>query len=287
MKKFISDFMDEVFTEFTSSIDGKCLCELKNNRYDNRSCPDYNVLNEQLFYLLRYFPAYLCEYKYLYSKIIRTKDLDSYNVLSIGCGSAIDYYGLYLATGKEIDSICYKGIDLVDWKYRKSLGNGSFSCINQNVSELDFSQNTTFNILFFPKSLSEIAESDFKIFLRSIEQGVFSSNIVYFVSSTMDSGFIHDQRKYELVRDAFIKNGFRCENYKTTQEIKDKRAFVYLDPEFEYPDPIKKYMLELNEKCPTYSSTGKNCDNTCKSQLARFPILKTTHMSYQINKLER
>ena len=59
----------------------------------------YEVITQ--LYILRYYPAYLCEYKYLYKKIISTKLLAKYNILSIGCGCCVDYHGAYLALGRD------------------------------------------------------------------------------------------------------------------------------------------------------------------------------------------
>lgn len=222
----------------------------------------------------------------MYKEIIRERLIAEYKILSIGCGSAIDYYGLYFANDRDISTIKYEGIDPVNWKYRKSLDNENFTCKQESIVNLKFSS-ADYNIIFFPKSLSEISEDDLNIFITNIEQGIFASEILYLVSSTMDKGFIYDQQKYERIKDALVANGFTCHNYQKTQEITDKPSFAHFDPDFFYPDEVKDFIIELNKKCPTYSAEGKNCDSSCKEQLTRYPILKTTHVSFQINKFER
>ena len=69
--------------------------------------------------------------------------------------------------------------------------------------------------------------------------------------------------------------------------IKVTTAYVKVDPGFKYPDEIIDYLVELNERCPIYTTKGENCETTCKEQLSRKPILNSTYFSYQINRLEK
>lgn len=287
MRTLISTFMKKVFDDFCTEIDGKCLCELKQSRYDGRKIPDYSLLMEQQYYLLRYFPAYLCEYKYIYRKIISDDKIEVFSVLAIGCGSGIDYLGLYLALNKNTESITYRGYDLIDWNYQDNLGNANYTTSVQNISHIEFENPCDVNIIIFPKSLSEINQADFDHFISNLTRVSFSSPYIYLVSSTMDSGFKHDERRYDTILNTLKDNGYNCIDYSPTLVIRDKPAYVKVDNEFKYPDDIISYLGELHEKCPTYGERGQNCESTCEDQLSRKPILTSKYFSYQINRLEK
>ena len=101
MRELISTKIYNVYSDFSRDIRNQCLCELKKLRYDKTFKPDYSNKLVQQFYILRYFPAYLCEYKYIYTKILESNLLDTLNILSIGCGCCVDYSAAFLAANKN------------------------------------------------------------------------------------------------------------------------------------------------------------------------------------------
>jgi hypothetical protein len=66
--------------------------------YEGGCLPDYAEPFVRQYYSLRYFPAYLFEYYCMYCRILKKDLVDTpLNVLSIGAGHGVDYYGLHFA----------------------------------------------------------------------------------------------------------------------------------------------------------------------------------------------
>ena len=84
---FAMEKLKEIFFDFLDNLEEKeYLCELKNFGFKGEVLPDYQNQFIQQYYLLKYFPAYLTEYYFLYNEIIKKNFLkDNYNILSIGC----------------------------------------------------------------------------------------------------------------------------------------------------------------------------------------------------------
>jgi hypothetical protein len=287
MKVMIDTKMHKIYKDFSKEISDLCLCELKTIRFDNKSKPDYSQKIVQQLYLLRYFPAYLCEYKYLYEKVIFTNKIDHFNILSVGCGCCIDYYSAFLALGSKVDCLTYWGIDAIDWAYRDSLDNSNFHFVLNNICNARFSDKPKFNLIFFPKSLSEITDDDFNLFLKKIAKPHFISNRIFLISSIMNKGYTYDSTRYNEVADVLRAKSFICSNFKSAQEIKIKGGLKRLDSDFDYPDDIKLAIITLNEHCKGYKENGKNCKDDCITQLNRWPILTSTYLSFQLNLFER
>lgn len=288
MRIMISEKTNEIHTDFQSEINNEFLCDLKNIRYDQACGPDYSQRKVQQLYLLRYFPAYLCEYKYLYQKVIEANVISSnFNILSIGCGCCVDYYGAYLALGRSITNLQYCGIDPIDWLYKDNLSNDNFCFVQGNISDITFSQDFYYNILFFPKSLSEIPQSDFNTFLSNLKLLTFRSKYIFLISSIMDKGYMHDTTRYDNIADLLRSKGFRCDNFQGAKEITNKGGLNQLDSGFDYPNDVKSFLTNLNEKCSHFQQHKSNCENECKVQLNKWPILTAKYISFQINLFER
>lgn len=283
----IAERTREIHTNFLYEINDECLCDLKNIRYDQPCGPDYSQNKVQQLYLLRYFPAYLCEYKHLYQKIIQTYTIDNFNILSIGCGCCVDYYAAYLALGRSITNLQYCGIDPIDWLYKDSLYNDRFCFVQGNIASITFPEDFYYNIIFFPKSLSEIPQSEFDTFLSNLNQLTFRSDKIFLISSIMDKGFIHDTTRYDTISDLLRSKGFHCEDFQGAKEITNKRGLNQLDSGFDYPNDVKSFLMTLNEKCLHYQQYGSNCENACKDQLNKWPILTAKYISFQFNLFER
>lgn len=281
MKKFIKWYLGSIFYDFELDIKKNTLCHLKDLHFQGQT-PNYNIKTIQQLYLLRYFPAYLCEYKYLYNKVINDKKLESYNVLSIGCGSYTDYYALYLALLENHQNITYTGIDTIDWNYKNSLGNSKINFIQSNLKDVVLNKNTEYNIIFFPKSISEIPHKELEAFMGKLNSTNIVSNNMYVISSAMDKGFSYDQDKYTNILEALKRSGFSCKNYQPTKEV-EKSSFFSFDRDFIHPQEIIDFLTELDNNC----TERKACVQNCTSQLNKTPILNTTYISYQINLLER
>lgn len=69
------------------------LCELSINFFNENELPDYAKKHVQESYLLKYSLAYSFEFYIMYNQVIDSlKDKQYINVLSLGCGSCIDYW---------------------------------------------------------------------------------------------------------------------------------------------------------------------------------------------------
>jgi len=290
MKIFIEDFMCTVYNDFQKNVDNEVLCDLKGLSFKGGNLPDYTQEINQQLYLLRYFPAYLTEYKYLYKKIVRDTCLESINVLSVGCGSFIDFYGLLFAIESYADSssdipIKYIGIDVIDWKYKNNLNNQNVNFVCDSIENFKFNNPDDTNVLIFPKSLSELSDDVLDSFVSIISDTKFSSKRIYLISSIMNIMFTVDEAKYKKIINAFQNIGYTYENYERPQELV-KGALLHFDHDFYYPDDIKEYLNTLSRKCINYIENNKNCKSDCED-LDRSPILRTDNISFQVNLLER
>lgn len=85
----ITDYLELIYTDFKNEIDtGRYLCELKGLTFESDRLPDYNNIQIQRLYLLRYAFAYGFEYSHIYTKALaRLDNPDNVAVASIGCGN--------------------------------------------------------------------------------------------------------------------------------------------------------------------------------------------------------
>jgi len=290
MKTFIEDFMRTVFNDFQKNVNKEVLCDLKELSFKSGHLPDYTKEINQQLYLLRYFPAYLTEYKYLYKKIVKDTHLESINVLSIGCGSFIDFYGLIFAiksfsvSSSDIP-VKYTGIDVINWKYQDNFNNQDVSFLCDSIENFKFKKPDDTNVIIFPKSLSELSDDVLDSFVSNILGTKFSSKRIYLISSIMNKMFTADEAKCKKVINAFQDIGYLCENYEPPQEIIKKEAMLLFDHDFFYPDNVKEYLNTLSSKCIKYIENNKYCQTDCE-KLNRSPILKTDNISFQVNLLE-
>ena len=167
------------------------------------------------------------------------------------------------------------------------MNNNKFKFINKHASAVKFAERVSFNVIFFPKSLSEIPENDFKTFLFNLSNCNFISKRIYLLSSIMDKGYGYDAARYKDVADMLCSNGFMCSKYEIPKEMKEKGALNKLDSQFDYPNDIKSFIVRLNECCLLYKKNKQNCKSDCKEQLNKQPILTSRYMSFQINCFEK
>jgi hypothetical protein len=289
MRETINSYISKVKSDFDTKSANKCFCTLKDANFESNKF-DYNDEWHRLLYLLRYFPAYLCEYKYIYSLIARGLGVSTdFRVISIGCGCMVDYYGLVLYRNKNTSNITYYGVDVIDWGYKDTWGNVNCFFSLQSISQTPNAILEDCNIFMFPKSLSDIPDAEFDIFIQNISNCNLNKQEVIIASSCMDRGFAHDERRYRKIYEAFVAKGYVCDNYSTTRELGawEKGSLTRIDPQFKYPDDILASILKLNENCKNYIATQNNCKGDCKDKLGRYPILNGKYLSYQINKLRK
>lgn len=287
MRNMIHEALEKVVEDFKTKIDDSKLCHLKTIRYDNQQTPDYSIEEIQQLYLLRYYPAYLFEYMYIYKEILQNEKANKLSILSVGCGCCVDYHGAYLAKNRNYDDISYIGIDLNKWEYENSFGNPKFKTITSNIDNIEFGNSNKYNVVIFPKSISEFCEDSFNCFLDALSNTDFKQDCIFLISSSMTTGTGCDDDRYTKVLEVFTNKGFNCSPKYIEPQALGTRAINTIDGQFDYPNSIKDYITELSCKCQQYINSRENCKVDCKTQLDKQPMLRADYIRYQVNCLER
>lgn len=291
MRDFIENTMQTIFDDFQDELNNyESCCYLKNLRFDKGNIPDYSDKLIQQLYMLRYFPAYLIEYYTMYKKLKEIKFLEQYNVLSIGCGCGIDYYGLYFALDENIDQICYTGIDKVDWLYRNDLGNENCYFIMEDITNWNNLDKNGYNLIVFPKSIGEFDQAAFQKLKIAIKNTRFEQDKICLISSARDSHIDSDvNRLEELIQVFEDTHKFNCNNKEEKYiKFKENAGLRKFFPEFEFPNEILDYLISLLNQCKNYTQNDYiACSTECEVQLNKWPILRTGHIKFQIKRLER
>lgn len=291
MREFLNDIMEKIFVEFKQELEEleSCCC-LKRLRFNQGMIPDYSQKIIQQLYLLRYFPAYFIEYYDIYNDLIEMNFLDEFNVLSVGCGCVVDYYGLYYALNNDVDRICYTGIDKIDWAYKDRLNNDNYYFIQQDISEWEILDWDQYNLIIFPKSIGEFECNTFRNFKNALKNTDFLQDKICLISSLRDAySDIDSNRMEELIQIFESVHNYQCLDDKTSYtHYKENVGLKKYFDEFDYPDYIMDFVRTLIEQCQEYVNNDYlACTSECEQQLNKSPILKTGHIKYQIKRLER
>lgn len=119
----ITEYLEMIFEDFKRHNEEEIsLCQLKSLTFAGGYLPNYNNIQIQRLYLLRYAFAYGFEYSEIYLQALTMLNNPSkVSVVSIGCGTFIDYWSLVqtIERTKKINcKIEYVGIDEIDWNYK-------------------------------------------------------------------------------------------------------------------------------------------------------------------------
>lgn len=92
----ITKYLQTVYEDLQRYVDNDvCLCKFKELNFEAGALPDYEDINIQQLYLLRYAFAYAFEYSRMYLDVLSQMDgVNGISVTSVGCGSMIDYWSL-------------------------------------------------------------------------------------------------------------------------------------------------------------------------------------------------
>lgn len=294
MEIFIREKMDNIFNDFKSELNNlDNYCILKDVRFNRNNVPDYTNPIIQQLYLLRYFPAYLAEYYIIYKELLIQKHVGKpFNVLSIGAGCGLDYYGLNLAL-KDFninlsDSVYYTGVDLVEWKYRDDLGNTDCWFFEDNIANWDELEQDDYNIIIFPKSIGEFDNYSFQQIENIFSNTMFKSDSLCIISSLRESrSFIDGERLSRLIDILETEHSYISLDPKEKCKVfTEKKGLISVIPGFKYPDHILEFITSLSTKCGTFIDWSENCQRDC-TYLNKYPILTTGHIKYQSIRLER
>ena len=294
MRNFIETRMYDIFDDFRESLACyNCYCELKNLRFNSNNIPDYSKPILQQFYLLRYFPAYLVEYYDIYNTIRDEKFISTpYDVLSIGAGCGLDYFGLnYALQGEGLsvsDYVYYTGIDQIDWGYRDTLDNTDCHFINRDINELSC-LDADYNIIIFPKSIGEFTKAGFTRLEKIFRVSDFRTDRLVLISSLRELNANTDVNRLTSIATILEEiHGFKClDDKKAYTHYRENAGLRTYFSDFIYPDEILSYIKSLSFRCPVrMGNGGVSCENECLA-MNRSPILRTSHIKYQILKLQR
>jgi hypothetical protein len=258
ISNLISNTVNTAWKNLLEELQRPGECVVPQFTFVSGQSPDYSLPTNQHLYILKYFPAYLFEYTKMYQEILiraREQGLKRFNILSLGCGCGLDYYGLYFACKIEgIDSISvkYRGIDIVEWNYRNLLPQHPvIDCRYLNCGiEGDQIQSKLpeCNIIVFPKSLSEFPPECFQTLQDSLTNNKPQLPVII-AASVMSDGITYDYNKLntvasKIVNTAPIWNSFESNFF---QYLGAGIASVWRF--WQYPDGIRQNLGKLPEIC--------------------------------------
>ena len=289
MGLFLESFLAAQFFAFKNMLPnlyGYTLCTLK--RFSFQGCfPDYKNLLHRNFYFLKYSIAYVIEYREMYRRILasgRLRETSSPVVLSIGCGAMLDLVGLtYELREREgrADPV-YCGVDLVDWKC-----NDTNIVPNQNLMVIDvgrFSKQKghipPIDIIFFPKSISEIPETALDSFIDSLSPSDIAERAVVAISKRGRASEDHDAALH-LCRRLCEKLDFvMVHSDDTVFSDKSPQKFTQLLPRKESRERVDYYLDRAAEEMERLYNRFLDCDcpevEQCMSIAGRQPMRNLT-----------
>lgn len=286
----IEEYLTDVFEDFRDDIEnGLYLCDLKDLSFESGNVPEYEDVQTQRLYLLRYAFAYAFEYADMYARLLeQLEDPGEISVVSFGCGTMLDYWSLVYAIEEIRDIRCrvdYSGIDLIEWNYQflpRRKDKLHFQL--QNIDDF-FDDEDTLNsdVYFFPKSISEFSEDEMETILDGFETKNIEKDIFYVCVSLRKKNEPSDADRTADIIEAIERNGFRA--YPQPQGYEKKAVWSY-DHNFNYPDEALSYLEYLNERCLQFREEGENCYYGCNC-LNRQPMLKTNLLYNYIIRFER
>lgn len=275
------EHLDSVLAEAREQLDlwlaqNDRLCDLK--RSDFHQGYPYGESHMQALYVLRYYPAYFAENYMLYERL-KTEGLTDPVVESIGCGCLVD-----CAAGQFVygDDFLYTGYDTVDWGIKAVEIDGvsiEFRCCN--VADVDhFYPNA--NVFIFPRSVGDIGSGIARI--RDVLEATELTESIIYVCATYRvtaAGIGYDMGR--LREFAAMFRDYRMTELCFFNGAED--AHIYIDGKYGWFTSPDDYCRNLLANC---SQPEDNCPkDDCNRNVAKWPMKKMEHLSYEILKLER
>lgn len=277
LKVIISEVINKAYEDFKEHPEW---CQISTlNAAHNKNYQDEYY---QAFYILKYFPAYLIEHYDLF-KDIKTNfgSLEGKRLLSVGCGSGVDYYALRHLIGNN--NFLYHGIDITSWGYRPNIENAIFNDINVEDITEDFI--SEIDVFIFPKSIGNMS---------SYVEG-FANKLVEYGKDEIIIGytFIRDPKggRADGLEESKVIDRILKENSFQLDEKSDKSYLCYQDDEalvslyshlFEYPQDIINILKAFNKNC-----SSKNDDECVDCDYWASPILRNKYFATSNKKYKR
>ena len=293
----ITQYLQAVYEDLQTYVDNDvCLCKLKELNFEAGALPDYEDINIQQLYLLRYAFAYAFEYSRMYLNVLsKMDDANSISVTSVGCGSMIDYWALVhaLEMKSKIDcNIRYVGIDEIDWNYKiPQRQNDEVHYLIGNSSDF-FKNNSQFisDVYFLTISIIEFSDSELNAMANSFSLKKIQKNKFFVCISLRDDdrSMDRDIQKTKCLIEAISKNGFYTKwPYDRYKYFDCNDGIASFDNDFQYPSDALQFVTNLNMECANYKIQEMNCQSDCRKYLRRWPILRVGHVRYQVIMFER
>jgi hypothetical protein len=239
-------------------------------------------------------PAYLAEYRLIYEQLVLKMGFrpQRLNVLSLGSGCGLDYWGLHFAMNSARKAkrvpFRYTGVDVVDWSYAEVLGEDEVYYLQEDVREQNRLDERGYNVIIFPKSISEFDEDTFEHIRGAFGRTRFEQDSVVLISSLREKSTRADSKRLaELAETMCESHGFEClDSTDKYYGWKENIGIRSVCAEFVYPNDVQPVAGNVLSLCRTYQANGRQCESDC-DRLRRKPILLTTYMKWQILRLER
>ena len=293
----MTEYLESIYTDLKNEIDkGKCLCELKGLTFESDCIPNYNNIQIQRLYLLRYAFAYGFEYSHIYSEVLeKLHNPNHISVASIGCGAFLDYWSLIQAIEEKKKINCtvrYIGMDKANWNYKIGKREQDELIFKEGNAIQFFETNKEFisDVYFFPKSISEFNDSEIEVIVKNLKSKPMIKDKIIFCFSlrAYEDNRVKDMAKTQQIIRALEENGYKQKNQNNVcWKFTENKGISWYNNNYWYPSEAYDYVISLNEKCNKYIETGVNCKYSCEQYLNRKPTTKTGNIYYQIIDLER
>ena len=293
IEDFLVQFVQRKFEEFLSCIEDTSqenVCELQKAFNTNGWSPDYNNKLHRLFYFVKYAIPYCIEYREIYRKILQSplfKNKERISVLSVGCGAMLDMVGLKYAACTSSCSVpwCYHGVDLVNWQCAEItslLGDGC--CFSHaNICNINF-DNCEYDVIIFPKSISDISDEDLKKFVDALCHANLSKDIAL-VMSKRGSSFSDDDCMDMLCEALVAEYGYMLYDKieMLGEDIIDEgryaKRFIEL-LSLEYRSNISTLLYKVESKIKNIPNVKKCMDVCYGGCIFSFKMMKNIASAY-------
>lgn len=295
VKQVLENILFPAFDRFKRVVENEGANKIKKFDFESNDI-DYSDQLVRDFYILKYFYAYLYEFYEIYEKLLETSFFRDkpLNVISLGAGSCVDYFGLFLAKEEKnlSNTIKYHGFDSINWNNSDVFEIKDFCFFEQNIYDLcglvNYLDSTRINIIVFPNSLYELCSKYDQLKPIIFHQDHFTFNVCYIatfrnpiekIKSRCNAYF--DGLNSLFLDSANFRNTIRFRSKSKTTKSEGSHPIIRLNNNFKYPSEIIQYLNfdSMIQKCFSFISNGRHCEIKC-NDFEPIPILRTFFIHY-------
>lgn len=297
----ITQYLEDVYLSFRGYLlTNPILCVHKSLNFDGGSIPNYDDKHIQEHYILRYSFVYAFEYLKMYQQVLPAhklfQDEAEYKVLSLGCGNAIDYWSIVnvvedLRLTSRID---YTGIDQVEWSHVvEKREKDTFRILQKDIiSFLSAIDEFEYDIVFFPKSISEFSNQEFEKLVNLFRHFTYKKKSIIIMGSfrATPQNQKNDQSRFTSIVSAIKNKKTKFEDKASFPMTfffgKDQVAICSQDDRFLFPSEAYATIQRLHNHCQSFQRNGATC-RSCERTLNRSPVLRSTYIRCGVAYLEK